>query len=207
MNLSSSIYWLLPSAVLMVAFLAAFFAWKKRQGRAFREFSQQVSQLARESGGLGRIPLAGKPEALGVLVNNLLENLERRTARLDDREQLFHRLVETVRDAVLINRENILFANSRCLSILGATAEDVVGKQFYYGKGCSACNNTGYRGRRGIFELLIASEAIRSLINDRAPTVVIRQKAVELGMTTLREDGLRGIFDGDTTIEEVVKYT
>ena len=115
----------------MVAFLAAFFAWKKRQGRAFREFSQQVSQLARESGGLGRIPLAGKPEALGVLgsaVNNLLENLERRTARLDDREQLFHRLVETVRDAVLINRENILFANSRCLSILGATAEDVVGK-------------------------------------------------------------------------------
>ena len=49
--------------------------------------------------------------------------------------------------------------------------------------------------------------AIRSLINDRAPTVVIRQKAVELGMTTLREDGLRGIFDGDTTIEEVVKYT
>jgi diguanylate cyclase (GGDEF)-like protein/PAS domain S-box-containing protein len=121
----------MPSAVLVVAFPIAFFAWKNRQGRAFREFSQEVAQLARESGGLGRIPLAGKPEALGVLgsaVNNLLENLERRSARLDDREQLFHRLVETVRDAVLIHRESILFANSRCLSMLGASADAVLGK-------------------------------------------------------------------------------
>jgi type IV pilus assembly protein PilB len=45
------------------------------------------------------------------------------------------------------------------------------------------------------------------MINERAPSVVLRQKAVELGMTTLREDGLRGIFDGATTIEEIVKYT
>ena len=52
-----------------------------------------------------------------------------------------------------------------------------------------------------------AREAIRNLINERAPAVVLRQKAVELGMVTLREDGLRSIFDGDTTIEEVVKYT
>jgi type IV pilus assembly protein PilB len=59
----------------------------------------------------------------------------------------------------------------------------------------------------GIYELLAIGDAIRSLINDRAPTVVVRQKAVELGMVTLREDGLRCIFDGDTTIEEVVKYT
>ena len=55
--------------------------------------------------------------------------------------------------------------------------------------------------------MLVISEAIRTLINERAPTVVMRQKAVELGMVTLREDGLRGIFEGDTTIEEVVKYT
>lgn len=58
-----------------------------------------------------------------------------------------------------------------------------------------------------MFELLIINEPIRNLINERAPTVVLRQKAVELGMVTLREDGLRSIFDGDTTIEEVVKYT
>jgi type IV pilus assembly protein PilB len=78
---------------------------------------------------------------------------------------------------------------------------------FHYGRGCSACNDTGYKGRKGIFELLVISEAIRTLINERAPTVVLRQKAVELGMVTLREDGLRSIFEGDTTIEEVVKYT
>jgi type IV pilus assembly protein PilB len=93
------------------------------------------------------------------------------------------------------------------LSLLNLSPHDVGDKVFYYGRGCANCNDTGYRGRRGIFELLVASEPIRSLINDRAPTVVIRQKAVELGMTTLRDDGLRGIFDGDTTIEEVVKYT
>jgi type IV pilus assembly protein PilB len=93
------------------------------------------------------------------------------------------------------------------LSMLNLSPHDIGDKVFYYGRGCTACNDTGYRGRRGIFELLVASEPIRLLINERAPTVVIRQKAVELGMVTLREDGLRGIFDGETTIEEVVKYT
>jgi len=93
------------------------------------------------------------------------------------------------------------------LSLLNLSPHDIGDKVFYYGRGCPACNDTGYKGRRGIFELLAASDPIRLLINERAPTVVIRQKAVELGMVTLREDGLREIFDGDTTIEEVVKYT
>ena len=51
------------------------------------------------------------------------------------------------------------------------------------------------------------SEPIAEMITDRAPTVVLRQKAIELGMTTLREDGLRNIYEGNTTIEEVLKYT
>jgi type IV pilus assembly protein PilB len=93
------------------------------------------------------------------------------------------------------------------LSLLGLSPYDLGDKVFHYGRGCSTCNDTGYKGRKGIFELLVVSDAIRTLINDRAPTVVVRQKAVELGMVTLREDGLRSIFDGDTTIEEVVKYT
>ena len=93
------------------------------------------------------------------------------------------------------------------LSLLNLSPHDIGDKVFYYGRGCSACNDTGYKGRKGIFELLVISEAIRGLINERAPSVVLRQKAVELGMVTLRDDGLRGIFDGDTTIEEVVKYT
>jgi type IV pilus assembly protein PilB len=93
------------------------------------------------------------------------------------------------------------------LSLLNLSPHDIGDKVFYYGRGCQVCNDTGYKGRKGIFELLVVSEAIRGLINERAPTVVLRQKAVELGMVTLRDDGLRGIFDGDTTIEEVVKYT
>ena len=93
------------------------------------------------------------------------------------------------------------------LSLLGLSPHDLGDKVFHYGRGCSTCNDTGYKGRKGIYELLIVSDAVRNLINERAPTVVVRQKAVELGMVTLREDGLRGIFDGDTTIDEVVKYT
>ncbi len=93
------------------------------------------------------------------------------------------------------------------LGLLNLSLHDLGDKVFYYGRGCSTCNDTGYKGRKGIYELLIVSEAIRALINERAPTVVVRQKAVELGMITLREDGLRAIFEGSTTIEEVVKYT
>jgi type IV pilus assembly protein PilB len=93
------------------------------------------------------------------------------------------------------------------LSLLNLSPHDLGDKVFYYGRGCGACNDTGYKGRKGIFELLIVNEVIRQLIIERAPTVVLRQKAIEMGMVSLREDGLRGIFDGSTTIEEVLKYT
>ena len=93
------------------------------------------------------------------------------------------------------------------LSLLNLSAHDLGDKVFHYGRGCSTCNDTGYKGRKGIFELLIINEALRLLINERAPTIVLRQKAIEMGMVPLRDDGLRSIFEGDTTIEEVVKYT
>jgi len=93
------------------------------------------------------------------------------------------------------------------LALLNLSPHDIGEKTFYYGRGCSVCNDTGYRGRKGIFELLVISDPIRALINERAPTVVLRQKAIELGMIPLRDDGLRSIFEGDTSIEEVVKYT
>jgi type IV pilus assembly protein PilB len=93
------------------------------------------------------------------------------------------------------------------LSQLGLSPHEIGDKSFYYGQGCQVCNSTGYKGRKGIYELLDMSEPIRELINQRAPGVVMKQKAIELGMTTLREDGLRSIFDGDTSIEEVLKYT
>lgn len=93
------------------------------------------------------------------------------------------------------------------LAMLNLSPHDLGDKVFYYGRGCSTCNDTGYKGRKGIYELLVCGDTIRTMITERAPTVVMRQKAVELGMVTLREDGLRSIFDGATTIEEVVKYT
>ncbi len=97
--------------------------------------------------------------------------------------------------------------NEALLAELDTSRRDIGEKQFYYGKGCDACNNTGYKGRKGIYELLQITDPIRELINERAPTVTLKQKAIELGMVTLRQDGLRSIFAGDTTIEEVLKYT
>ena len=93
------------------------------------------------------------------------------------------------------------------LSQLDISRRDIGEKQFFYGEGCDTCNHTGYKGRIGIYELMRINDPIRDLINQRAPTVVLKQKAVELGMNTLRHDGLRSIFAGDTTIEEVLKYT
>jgi type IV pilus assembly protein PilB len=93
------------------------------------------------------------------------------------------------------------------LAQLGLSRRDIGDRQFFHGKGCDACNQTGYKGRKGIFELLKLTDPLRELINQRAPTVTLKEKAVELGMITLRQDGLRSIFAGDTTIEEVLKYT
>ncbi|MDQ6654448.1 MAG: GspE/PulE family protein [Verrucomicrobiota bacterium] len=93
------------------------------------------------------------------------------------------------------------------LDQLNLSRRDIGEKSFYYGKGCDACNNTGYKGRKGIYELMKISDPIRELINERAPSVVLKEKAVELGMVTLRQDGVRSIFEGHTTVEEVLKYT
>jgi len=93
------------------------------------------------------------------------------------------------------------------LSRLGLTAAQIEGRPFFHGVGCMQCNETGYRGRRGIYEYLRVTDPVRELINERKPTIVIRDKAVELGMRTLREDGIRCILDGHTTVEEVLKYT
>ena len=97
--------------------------------------------------------------------------------------------------------------NEAILSQLGISAHELGDKQFFTGAGCEVCGQTGYKGRRGLYELLNITDPIRELITARAPTVVIKQKAVELGMNTLREDGLRNIYLGNTTIEEVLKYT
>jgi type IV pilus assembly protein PilB len=90
---------------------------------------------------------------------------------------------------------------------LGLSAQDIGGRTFYHGKGCDQCHNMGYRGRQGVFEYLPITDPIRDMINERKPTLLLRNKAIELGMRTLREDGIRNVLDGYTTVEEVLKYT
>ena len=85
--------------------------------------------------------------------------------------------------------------------------DEIGGRQFFFGKGCKTCNGTGYKGRKAIFEYLRVTNPIRELINARSPTLIIREKARELGMRTMREDGVRAILDGYTTADEVLRYT
>ncbi|MGN0864983.1 MAG: GspE/PulE family protein [Akkermansia sp.] len=93
------------------------------------------------------------------------------------------------------------------LNQLGINPALIGNQQFFTGGRCDKCANTGYKGRKGIHELLKVTDPIRELITQNVPSVVLRQKAIELGMTTLRQDGIQNIFEGNTTIEEVLKYT
>jgi type IV pilus assembly protein PilB len=85
--------------------------------------------------------------------------------------------------------------------------DDVAGKIFYYGKGCENCNNTGYRGRMGLYEIMLLDDEMRDMIIKHASTQVLRAEARKRGMRTLRTCGLLAIYDGVTTIEEVVRET
>ncbi|HOF87408.1 MAG TPA: GspE/PulE family protein [Armatimonadota bacterium] len=84
---------------------------------------------------------------------------------------------------------------------------DVRGKRFHYGPGCDYCNNTGYKGRMAIFEILSLDDEIREIVMGQGSTQAIREAAVRKGMRCLRDSGLLAIYDGDTTIEEVVRET
>ena len=85
--------------------------------------------------------------------------------------------------------------------------DEIGGRQFFFGKGCKTCNGTGYKGRKAIFEYLRVTNPIRELINARSPTLIIREKARELGMRTMRVEGVRAIFDGYTTVDDLLRYT
>jgi type IV pilus assembly protein PilB len=97
--------------------------------------------------------------------------------------------------------------NESQLSELQLTPEDVKGKKFYYGRGCEKCNNTGYRGRTGIFEIMTFNDEMRDLIMNQASTGILRAAGQKAGMKLLRDTGLAAIYDGITTIDEVIKET
>jgi type IV pilus assembly protein PilB len=90
---------------------------------------------------------------------------------------------------------------------LGLTPEDVAGRALFYGRGCDYCNNTGYKGRTALFEQMLMDDELRELIMKSASTAVLRGEARKRGMRTLREVGLLSIYDGVTSIDEVVRET
>jgi len=93
------------------------------------------------------------------------------------------------------------------LELLEMSREEAKKHKFYRGRGCPACNNIGYAGRTGIFEILVMNEELRRAVVERASAGEIREIALKYGMRTLRKDGLDKIFRGITTIEEVVRET
>ncbi len=93
------------------------------------------------------------------------------------------------------------------LAEAGVKLADVEGKQFYRGSGCDGCNNTGYKGRVGLFELMVLNDALREMIMENVSTDVLRDRAREFGMVTLRDAGMDFAADGTTTLEEVVRET
>ena len=114
-------------------------------------------------------------------------------------QRLLRRVCKTCRTAYEPDKDVI--------NMLDVDALEIANKQFYYGKGCADCSRSGYKGRQGLFELMTINDQLRALITQKSPTLVLKQKAIETGMRPLREDGLRCIFDGHTSIEEVLKYT
>lgn len=90
---------------------------------------------------------------------------------------------------------------------LELTPAKIAGKRFFYGKGCDYCNNTGYRGRMAIFEIMVLDDEIRESIMNHESTNILREKSLRKGMRSLRDSGVLAIFDGLTTIDEVVKET
>jgi type IV pilus assembly protein PilB len=97
--------------------------------------------------------------------------------------------------------------DAEVLMELGVSEEVRVQHKFYRGKGCDACNNTGYRGRIGLFELMVMNDDLRDMIMQNATTDDLRAKAQTFGMITLRDYGKQFVFDGFTTADEVVRET
>jgi type IV pilus assembly protein PilB len=93
------------------------------------------------------------------------------------------------------------------LDDLELTAQDLKGKRFYRGSGCENCNNTGYKGRVGLFELMIMNNELRDMIMRNCSTDELREAAQRAGMVTLREAGMKACFEGITSAEEVIRET
>jgi type IV pilus assembly protein PilB len=97
--------------------------------------------------------------------------------------------------------------SAEMLMELNMRPPDAQGKKFYYGAGCELCNNTGHKGRLAIFEMIVMNDDLRDLISSGSSTDKLRMAIRQQKVSNLREAGLRAIYSGLTTIEEVVRET
>jgi type IV pilus assembly protein PilB len=114
-------------------------------------------------------------------------------------QRLVRRICTQCRDPVPPDEESVLE--------MGLTMKDVEGKSFFRGKGCDGCNNTGYKGRLGLFELMMMNDEMRDLVMANASTDEIRILARRQGMVTLRDAGINNMYRGITTADEVIRET
>ena len=98
-------------------------------------------------------------------------------------------------------------ASEELLFELKMSRADVSDKSFYRGAGCDVCNNTGYKGRVGLFELMVMNDKLRELIMENVATDDLREAACKFGMITLRDAGLSAVYEGTTSLEEIVRET
>ena len=103
-------------------------------------------------------------------------------------------------------REEVQASDDELLE-LQLSAEDVVGKKFFKGAGCNSCSQTGYKGRVGLFELMIMDDELRTMIMENRTTDELRNRAQEKGMRLLRDSGIGFIYEGITTTEEIIRET
>jgi type IV pilus assembly protein PilB len=114
-------------------------------------------------------------------------------------QRLVRRICSSCKTAYEPTREQLMELN--------LTPEMVKGRPFFYGEGCDKCNNLGFKGRTGLFELMILNDDLRDMVSRGASTDAIRQYTRKLGMSSLRDSGLRALFGGTTTLDEVVRET
>ncbi|MHC4712824.1 MAG: GspE/PulE family protein [Planctomycetota bacterium] len=114
-------------------------------------------------------------------------------------QRLIRRICERCREPIT--------PDPRTLQILGLKEEDIEGSTFYQGRGCPACNDSGFKGRQGIFELMEMNPTVREMAFKKTPVEQIRQQAVMTGMLTLKDDGMKKAKAGVTTLEEVMRIT
>lgn len=114
-------------------------------------------------------------------------------------QRLVRRICPKCREETEVNRE--------LLSELGLTDKDTAGKKFFRGRGCDNCNNTGYKGRVGLFELMVMNDDLRDAVMRNVTTDELRDKAASFGMITLRSYGINFVYEGITTVDEVLRET